>query len=522
MNHPSAQSRRRASILRPLTPEALAQSLQIAADHRVAQRYDEAIPIYLDIERRNPDVADAAYFLVLIDLARDRPADALPRLRALVRRFPKIPNLWNALAYTQDQLGQSYEAIAAYRRLAVLSPTSSRAELAGLLEAVGRIEEANDLFHQIAARPETRLAGLTSRATRRPGEITPAERKELTGAAVADQTPVEARININFALGKVLEAQGDYDAAFARFDSGNRLKRATLTREVALPERALIGPRVRSLDPAQLARDHQASISFMKSVFTSDFITSNQGRGHNIAAPIFVVGMPRSGSTLIEQILSSHRRIQGLGESDTLGHVLSDRFPYDLFAANPSEHFRSLAEAYFKAQHARGWGSAPRFVDKLLHNYMYVGMIHLMLPKAVILHAVRDPVDTCLGAWRQNFRSGNEETYDLADIGHAYVRYRQVMNHWDTVLKGRVIEVNHEAMVNDPESRIRWLITEACGLDWDPACLRFHETRGAVRTASVAQVRQPIFTTSLQRWRRYESHLGLLFDALGPYAPTKE
>jgi tetratricopeptide (TPR) repeat protein len=516
-----SQPRRRGAADQPLTSEGLATSLRVAAELRVAQRYDEAISIYLEIERRNTDVADATYFLVLIDLARDRPGEALPRLRTLVKRYPQIPNLWNALAYTQDQLGQSDEAIAAYERLIALEPTSSRTELAGLLEAVGRLDEANEIFCQLAAQPETRLVGIVSRAARHPGEVTPAERDELAATAVATETPLETRININFTLGEVLEAQRNHDAAFAAFDTANRLKRATLTGQIAAPERSLIGPSVRALPPDQVAHDDEAATSFVKSVFTADFIAAHRGRGHHIAAPIFVVGMPRSGSTLIEQILSSHRGVQGLGESDALRQVIANRYPYDLFAASPPDHFRVLADAYFRAQHARGWVSAPRFVDKLLHNYIHVGMIDLMFPKAVILHAMRDPVDTCLGAWRRNFRTGNEETYDLCDIGRAYVRYRGVMDHWMSVLPGRIVDVSHEAIVTDPERRIRWLVSEACGLDWDPACLLFHETKRTVRTASVAQVRQPIFTTSLQRWRLYEKHLGPLFDALGPYAPAR-
>jgi hypothetical protein len=151
---------------------------------------------------------------------------------------------------------------------------------------------------------------------------------------------------------------------------------------------------------------------------------------------------------------------------------------------------------------------------------MDIGLIHLMLPKAVILHSVRDPVDTCLACYRQLFETANECSYDLADIGHEYVRYREMMDHWASVLPGRVIDVSHEALVADPERQTRWLVTEACGLEWDPACLRFYETKRPVRTASVAQVRQPIFTTSVERWRRYEKHLAPLFEALGPYAPA--
>jgi hypothetical protein len=165
---------------------------------------------------------------------------------------------------------------------------------------------------------------------------------------------------------------------------------------------------------------------------------------------------------------------------------------------------------------ARGLRGGARLVDKTLLSYLYVGVIHLMFPGAVILHSVRDPIDTCL-CFRSLFGAGNETSYDLADIGATYVRYRAAMDHWARVLPGRVVDVSHGALVADPEGQIRWLVTEACGLDWDDACLRFFETDRPVRTVSFAQVRQPIFTTSVQRWRRYEAHLAVIFEIVGPY-----
>ena len=168
-----------------------------------------------------------------------------------------------------------------------------------------------------------------------------------------------------------------------------------------------------------------------------------------------------------------------------------------------------------------GWNKAPFVIDKMLGNYMHIGMIHLMFPHAIILHSVRDPVDNCLAYFRKLFRTGNELSYDLTDIGAHYVRYRDMMAHWETVLPGRITSVSHEELVADPESRIRWLVEEACGLKWDDDCLNFHQTKRAVRTASVVQVRQPIFRTSVARWRRYQRHLRPLFAALGPYAPPE-
>ena len=503
----------------PLAPEDLGRALREAAEHRVALSYDAAIARYLEIERRNPEHPDAVYFLALIDLARDRPADALPRLQTLVRRLPKAANVWQGLAFAQEQLGLWSDALRSLETIARLDPDHSPADLALVLETLGRVEDAAQIYRRLAARDDTRTAGLMGLAHLHPKELSADQLSDLKRAAV--DAPPAARAPALFALGHALEARDEYDAAFDAFAEGNRSKRQTLTGEASRPERPVIGPPVRESAPDDIASDNARDIRFLESVFTADFIRAHEGRGHHVAAPIFIVGMPRSGSTLIEQILSSHPQVQGLGESGALAGVLSRQYPDDLFAPNPPGHFRDLAQAYLQAQHARGWISAPRFVDKTLGNYMSIGMIHLMFPKAVILHSVRDPVETCLGCFRQLFATGNEETYDLGDLGRLYVRYREVMAHWASVLPNRVIDVSHETLVTAPEARIRWLVAEACGLAWEPACLRFHETRRAVRTASVAQVRQPIFTTSLERWRRYETHLGPLFGALGPYAPAR-
>jgi hypothetical protein len=187
--------------------------------------------------------------------------------------------------------------------------------------------------------------------------------------------------------------------------------------------------------------------------------------------------------------------------------------------ADDQNHFRALAQSYLEKLRALGWDKAPFVIDKMLANYIYIGLIHLMFPRATIIHSARDPVETCLACFRILFRSGNETTYDLADIGAHYVRYREMMAYWDEVLPGRVVTVQHEALVRDPDKMIRWIVEHACGLKWDEACLRFYANKRPVRTASVAQVRQPIFRTALERWRRYEPHLEPLFEALGPYAP---
>jgi tetratricopeptide (TPR) repeat protein len=519
MKRSNSAASSRAKGRTPLDPAQLGAVLRDAAEHRVAQRYDQAMALYAHVEGSNPEAPDAPYFLALIDLARGRPADALPRLEALSLRLPDQAMIWTALGYARRSLGRWAEALQAMDQARRLNPATPQPERTEVLGVLGRIDEAIADYRREAERPTQRLAALIGLAVLRPGEISPAEKAEMVRAARAPDLDPDIRTMLYFALGEVEEAGGDADAAFAAFAAGNGLRRRTLTGELPRPAPRPIEPPSRRISPAQAADEHRAAIAFRKAVFTKAFIAEYQGRGHHIGAPIFVVGMPRSGSTLLEQILSSHRRVQGLNETDALAEAVRGQYPLDLFAPNPPDHFRRMADAYFERMHAHGWGSAPRFVDKTLHNYLDIGLIHLMLPKAVILHSVRDPVDTCLACYRKVFQTGNETTYDLADLGREYVRYREMMDHWAEVLPGRVIDVGHETLVNDPERQIRWLVTEACGLDWDPACLRFYETRRPVRTASVAQVRQPIFTTSIERWRRYEKHLGPLFEALGPYAP---
>jgi hypothetical protein len=225
--------------------------------------------------------------------------------------------------------------------------------------------------------------------------------------------------------------------------------------------------------------------------------------------------MPRCGSSLIEQILTSHRQVQSMGENAALSTLVDRGFTEAQRAVNWGE----LAETYLALMRQRGWSGADHFVDKTLENHLRVGMIHLMFPHAVILDSTRDPLDTCLSCYRQLFATGNETLYDLGQIGRAYVRYRRVMEHWDRVLPGRVIRVEHEKLLDDPEGQIRWLVSDACKLEWNPACLRFYEAGGVVRTASAAQVRRPLFLTSNGRWRRYAGELAPLLQALGTYAP---
>jgi tetratricopeptide (TPR) repeat protein len=496
--------RRRSGPTRDLV--GAARFLEIAAGHAAAGRLAEAAAAYERAEAADPDDFRAPISLATIDLQLRRPAQALPRLRRAAALKPDLFDAQHNLGAVAQSLEQWDEAAAAYERALALraEAAETRRNLAIVLTILGRVDEAAALHRQLLDEPAMSAWALTRLALLRPAAVTDAELERLRRLAGRPDTNAETRIGLLFAEGEVLERRGDDAAAFAAFTAGNRLKRESL--------------QAAGVDIAGLIGAHAEAARRVTAHFTAELLSRRHGEGLSTAAPIFIVGMPRSGSTLLEQILSSHPQVAALGEAAALPPLLERGFP------EGSAETRTLARRYLEAVRAADvvktrWRSAGRFVDKTLENYLHVGAIALMFPRAVILHAVRGPVDTCLSCYRQLFARGSETLYDQADIGAEYVTYRRVMEHWRAALGGRVIDVDHEALVADPEGQIRWLVTEACGLPWHDACLRFHEAAGAVRTASSSQVRQPIFTTSVARWRRYEAELGPLLTALGHYAP---
>jgi tetratricopeptide (TPR) repeat protein len=482
-------------------PARAASFRDIGAQHAAAGRLAEAAAAYERAEAADPDDFRAPISLATIDLQLGRPARALPRLRRAAGLKPDLFEVQHNLGAVAQTLERWDESAQAYGRALGLQPDAveTRRNLAIVLAIVGRVDEAAEHHRRLAALPATRAWALTRLALLRPAAVSDAELEALRAASGDPAADAQTRAGVQFALGVVLERRGEPAAAFTAFAAGNRLKREDI--------------QAKGGDPKSLVAAHAGAARAVAGVFTPELLQRRRGEGVSSQAPIFIVGMPRSGSTLLEQILASHPEVMALGETAALPRLLERGFAVD------KAETRTLARSYLEAMRGRGWRGVGRFVDKTLENYLHVGAIAVMFPRAVILHAVRDPVDTCLSCYRQLFASGAETLYDLADIGAEYLTYRRVMEHWRAVLPGRVIDVDHEALVADPERRIRWLVTEGCGLAWSDACLRFHEAAGPVRTASSGQVRQPIFTTSVARWRRYEAQLAPLLAALGPYSP---
>jgi hypothetical protein len=311
---------------------------------------------------------------------------------------------------------------------------------------------------------------------------------------------VEDRLHLHYALGKALEDRKDYGGAFENYAQGAALRRRGL-----------------AYDPDAVS----AAMAASAQLYNKDFFAARNGVGSASGEPIFIVGLPRSGSTLIEQILASHSAVEGtmeLREMDFLAASVRTQtgMPYPgAVGALPYARFQDLGEAYLRATKVHRKLGRSFFIDKMPNNFQHIGLIQLILPNAKIIDARRHPLGACFSAFKQHFAQGQGFSYDLGDLGRYYRDYVDLMAHFDAVLPGRIHRVIYEDLVEDTEAEIRRLL-DFCGLPFEPACLKFYETKRAVRTVSSEQVRRPIFREGLDHWRHFQPWLGPLEDALGP------
>ncbi len=307
---------------------------------------------------------------------------------------------------------------------------------------------------------------------------------------------------LDFALGKAYADLKEYERSFKHLLAANAAKRTTA------------------------AYDEQATFAFFDRIertFSPELMAAKAGGGAPSDRPIFVLGMPRSGTTLVEQVLASHPAVHGAGELTIFREAVQAAAPParlypDFVPALDEAAIGRIGTEYIKRLGARAQ-QGERVTDKLPSNFLYVGLIHLALPNAVIIHTVRNPIDTCISCFSKLFKPGEQLfSYDLGELGRYYRRYQQLMEHWRRVLPpGRILDVTYEDVVADLEGQARRILAH-CGLPWDERCLAFHETDRPVRTASAMQVRQPIYSSAVERWRVYEEFLGPLLTALGANA----
>lgn len=438
--------------------------------------------------------------VALLDLRR--LDDALGAFREAIKIDPNDAEAHCLLASTLGQRNRLEEAIGSAKRALELRPDLAKAHftMGLLLEQQGKFEEAVEWQKQaLALNPNLTEAHYHATLSRR-AEGDAAEIGRIEALLAQDDLNDRQRMNLHFALGKAADDAGRFETAFTHYRAANECKKKDV-----------------SFDRENL----EPYVDLLIEVFDKQYFVEHSGIGSESDRPVFILGMPRSGTTLVEQIIASHPEVHGAGELEDLGYVsaslprtLDTELSFPLAATLiTKDNARRLAEPYLEALRTHS-ATARRVTDKMPGNFLRVGLIAVLFPKARIIHTKRDPLDTCLSCYFQNFNRGMHFSYDLEDLGHYYRQYERLMAHWRTVLPGRLLEVQYEELIANQEAKSREIIAH-CGLDWDPRCLAFHEHERQVRTASFWQVRQPLYASSVGRWRHYEKHLAPLKAALG-------
>ncbi len=453
-----------------------------------------------------PDFLFAYKDLAWLFLERSNFHEAITMLDQAVALSPDAADLHLAMADTLSIVGRSAEALAAYDKVLALQPDSSRALLGRghMSRILGRREESIESYRRCAAvRPDVGDAWW-SLATVRGLTFTESERATMQQQLAAAEPGSDSAIALQFALARACEKDGDYEEAWSYYAAANAAKR-----------------RMVAYDPVELETQHDVRLRMFGERLKRETIAAGAGRSPR---PIFITGVPRSGSTLIEQILACHGDVEGCGElpyvimlAAKAGKNAEAGAPSSLevTAALSPDDWLALGDEYLRNSLAHRAGKTPFFTDKMPANFGHLGFIRLMLPEAVFIDARRNPLDTCVANYRQLFAQGKNQSYDLLELGEYYLEYLRVMRHWNQVMPGRILTVHYEDVVRDLEGQVRRLLAH-CGLPFDERCLRFHESDRQVNTASADQVREPIYEDALGYWKHYESKLGQLREILAP------
>ena len=491
---------------------------------------------FRDILKSDPGHVGALCGLAACSLAVSRGADALRLLRHALKHSAYLPLIWRGLCQTFMDLGQlpqaeeaaryllrvepenvknwvtlgnvytrlmrQPDALAAFEQAARMNPSEVRLRLSigHLHKTLGNRQACERAYHACLAIDPAFAEAYSSLADLKNYVFSDGELAAMQSLVKGDAGDDGDQAQLHFALGRAYEHRTQYAQAFEHYDYANRRRRKTLPYDITSFENKT-----------------QRVVEF----FDDAYFKLRGTAGDPSRAPIFVVGLPRSGSTLVEQILASHSGVEGTFELPNILTIVRefdhanpqhDAYPEALRDA-PSEHFTTLGKRYLHETAALRSGRT-HFIDKMPNNFSHVGLIHSMLPGAIIIDARRHPMDTCFSTFKQYFAEGQSFSYSLEDLGRYYRCYLRLMDHWDRVLPGKVLKVQYENLVSDPEAQIRRLL-EHCGLSFEAACLSFHETKRPVRTASAEQVRQPLYASGVGYWRNFAAQLEPLREALG-------
>ncbi|MEM9758811.1 MAG: sulfotransferase [Pseudomonadota bacterium] len=518
--------------------KAIAEAMELAN----AGKFKQAESIYRDILRKNPEDVDALRLLGVSRVKREQFDEAAACFRRAVELAPDFLKAWINLGAALSEQQKFDEAEAAFLKALDLQPNSlhvlerlgvnalkaSRLEdctdwlerslaikadyfpsllcLGHALKTLGKQDDAIDAYRRCAAAKPTFGEAYWSLANLKTfrfddDEVAAMEQHLEAVTDTANEDDADAEIAFAFTLGKSYEDRKDYARAFDYYYRGNSKKRFRV-----------------NYDPIEFQDSNDRIIE----VFTREFFAEREGWGHDDGSPILILGLPRSGSTLLEQILASHSQVEGTAELHYLlraathaGMNRSDgiRYPQVMHELK-AHHVRGIGEEYIENT-LKHRGDRPYFTDKMPNNFTAIGFLHTILPNAKVIDARRHPLDSCLGTFKQLFASGQVFSYDLYDLAHYYTQYMRMMDHWNAVLPGKVLTCHYEDTVADLRTQAR-AIAAHCGLPWEESMLEFHANTRAVRTASSEQVRQPIYSSSVALWRRYEDQLEELIDYLEP------
>ena len=486
------------------------EAMRLLARIGIARKvFEDAEVLLAALLELAPDyrVARAEYAEVLIE--QQKYPEAQHQLDQLLGEDPANGHYYRSLqAAIAVGLGRHEQAVELYRDLIAATPADPdlHLSLAHTLKTLGHRDEAIESYKAAAARRPGFGDAYWSLANLKTYRFGDDEIRELDGLLAAPEIAVVDRYHLHFALGKALEDRGNFGEAFEQYAKGNALKRAE--------------SRYR---PDIIEKNTREQID----VCTREFFAGREGWGVPDPDPIFIVGLPRSGSTLLEQILASHSQVEGTQELANVQQIVANLRGRDPDLDNPryprilpeltAEEVRRFGGRFLATTRVYRLGKpdpVPFFIDKMPNNFRHLGLIRLMLPNARIIDARREPVACCFSNLKQLFAKGQEFTYSVEDIARYYRTYLELMRHWDAVLPGGVLRMQHEDLVDDLEGGVRRLL-DFCGLEFEPQCLNFHKTIRSVRTASSEQVRKPIYREGLDHWRHFEPWLGPLKEALG-------
>jgi tetratricopeptide (TPR) repeat protein len=456
--------------------------------------------------RLAPGDSAARHDLARLLYRQERIAEALPLIERLLAGEPRNTGYLSLKAQAIRLVGRIDEAIALMEEVVAEFPDDAQAWLifGNLMREVGEQGRSIDAFRRsLAARPGFGEA-YWALANLKTFRFTVGDLESMQRQLEQSAPSGSSRIHLEFSYGKALEDAGQFAASFEHYARGARLQRDTMV-----------------YDPDATTAYARRS----KATYTVSFFAEHSGWGNECRDPIFIVGLPRSGSTLLEQILASHSQIEGTRELPDVPAIVMDLFsrphpdsgeyPESVASLSRAE-IEELAARYLAGTDGRRLLKLPRFVDKMLGNFSHVGLIHLMFPRAAIIDARRHPMACGFSCYKQLFAQGMNFSYDQGELGRYYRDYAELMDHIDAVLPGRVHRVHYGRLVADPESEVRRLL-DYCGLPFEAECLRFYENPRAVQTISSEQVRLPIYSDSVDQWRHYEPWLGPLKDAVGDW-----